>query len=349
MLNTDEGYTPAYTLKGIAIQLLSFFDSETIAQVGTGANVELAKYRNSSTRNSADTKFHCSRCNFGKPVETNLSKAQSAVVMYENMALDCKKPLHRNRTRRNSVREQADRRNVDIFQKLIAMPQEIILLILDKLDTEELLALCGCDKIRELVTDYDLIRVRELQCFCSKRSFMEVKLGIGVHLGGGRKQGSFTSEFDLLSQEAFNKCNIRKSVQGLRFQHWMPLPISRRHWNLVRDDTDVVLTALARGARLGSRETKSNVLYHFMNDVVVKFSRTAKDCFESGYTQPTSSLTHPAEKAIESYFALFHLLLCLVVEDKKIVEDAHWMLEQFQRARLPNPTVQIWVTYWLLY
>jgi ubiquitin-protein ligase len=56
MPNTDEGYTQAYTLKGIAIQLMSFFGIETIEQVGTGANVELTRYRNSFTGD-----FGCSK------------------------------------------------------------------------------------------------------------------------------------------------------------------------------------------------------------------------------------------------------------------------------------------------
>ena len=32
-----------------------------------------------------------------------------------------------------------------------------------------------------------------------EKSFMEAKLGIGIQLGGGRGNGSFASEFDLIS------------------------------------------------------------------------------------------------------------------------------------------------------
>jgi ubiquitin-protein ligase len=41
ILNTDEGYTPAYTLKGICIQLLSFFASDKIEQEYGGVVVDL--------------------------------------------------------------------------------------------------------------------------------------------------------------------------------------------------------------------------------------------------------------------------------------------------------------------
>ena len=43
ILNTEEGYTPAYTLKGIAIQLLSFFGSNKVEQIGTGGELDLAE------------------------------------------------------------------------------------------------------------------------------------------------------------------------------------------------------------------------------------------------------------------------------------------------------------------
>ena len=319
ILNTEEGYTPAYTLKGIAIQLLSFFGSEKVEQIETGAEVELARYRRSSARSFTHSDFHCPKCNFGKPMKTNLT---------EN-----KKPLHRNRTGRKAAKEEADRKYTGMLQNFIALPHEIILLILAKLDTEELLALSGCDKIREIVTDYDLIRLRELQCFCLKKSYMDLKLGIGVRVVGRRKQGSFMSEFDLLSEEAFSQFQLRKSVQGLPFQYWMPLPISRRHWNLARKDADVALAALAKAARLGGGGTKADVLYHFMNDVVVQFSRAAEQYFECSHKQPKSSLAHASEKAIESYFALFHLLLCLTIEERDIVEDARRRLGQFQQGK----------------
>ena len=57
ILNTDEGYTPAYTLKGIAIQLLSFFGSEKVEQIETGQAVELANYNKSSTQTWSDSDF----------------------------------------------------------------------------------------------------------------------------------------------------------------------------------------------------------------------------------------------------------------------------------------------------
>jgi hypothetical protein len=44
---------------------------------------------------------------------------------------------------------------------------------------------------------------------------------------------------------------------------------------------------------------------------------------------PKSSLMHASEKAMESYFHLFHLLLCLATEDPTLVKAANKMLSDF--------------------
>ena len=332
ILNTDEGYTPAYTLKGISIQLLSFFGSDKVEQIESGQAVELATYRKSSTRTLLDSDFHCPQCNFGEPSRTSLTASQRINLLDKYALSPTKKLLRRNRTGRKAAREESQRKYTGMLQKFLALPQEVILLILERLDAEELIALRGCEKIRVIVTDFDLIRLRELQCFCLKKSFMEVKLGIGIQIRGGRGKGSFASEFDLLSAEAFNNLTIRKSVHGLSFSHWMPLPISRRHWNLVRKDADEALATLARAANLGYGGTKVDVLHQFMSNIVVQFSHTAEQYFGANYNQPRSSLAHASEKAIESYYALFHLLLCIAIDDKSIVEDAHRRLAEFQQG-----------------
>ena len=62
ILNTTESYTPAYTLKSISYQLLSFFSSETLEQSYGGRKVDLRSYREYSSR--LQKSYHCAACDF---------------------------------------------------------------------------------------------------------------------------------------------------------------------------------------------------------------------------------------------------------------------------------------------
>lgn len=66
ILNTTEGYTSAYTLKSIAIQLLSFFNSDSIEQTGGGYSIDLAQYKADNQRFVRD-RHRCLKCSFGSP------------------------------------------------------------------------------------------------------------------------------------------------------------------------------------------------------------------------------------------------------------------------------------------
>jgi uncharacterized membrane protein YgcG len=135
-----------------------------------------------------------------------------------------------------------------------------------------------------------------------------------------------------LSETGFKTHGIRRSTQGLRFEHWLPLPISRGHWQKVAADVPVTLTNLAASASI-QNPTPAKVIFHFMNDIVVKLNQQASQPPPSrvryGEEAVVSSLTHASEKAIESYFHLFHLLLCLAIANQAIVVHANNMLNSF--------------------
>ena len=201
--------------------------------------------------------------------------------------------------------------------------------ILDELDTTSLMTVARtCREIGHLVASHDFIRMRELQCFCLKENFMKMQLGIGVSVTGGRAQGSLGSEFDLLSLEAFEKHGVRRSVQGVKFQYWLPLPLSWRHWRSVRPLVEPCFRKIAVAARMPIASS-ADVIYAFMTDIVVKLSNE----FNSGWTGTKSTLRHASEKAIESYFSLFHLLLCLAVSDPGIVKEANEEVDLFMEGK----------------
>jgi ubiquitin-protein ligase len=388
ILNTQQGYTSAYTLKAIAIQMLSFFSSESITQSGGAHSVELKKFRDAQSH-VLDV-YTCKHCYFGSTSSSSLSigsymkpgwdkpkqkRKKSSPSSSEVNSLDgltlvpstsgdtigMEKDVRDDCLDPNETLELSEDKCLDINQTLTLsesntrharttspliearLPDEVLLLIFDQLDDDEdLISFAGAwPRVTQVMRDFDVIRTRELQCFCFKKDYRTAKLGVGVSFDGQGKKEAISSEFDLLSKDAFSIHKIRRSVQGIAFEVWLPLPISQRHWrNVRRDAEDSLQTILAR-ARLNS--SSEEVVYHFMNGVVVKLNeiasnRTTRSRYNwryGGYgpaEPPQSSLTHASEKAIESYFHLFHLLLCLATEKPSITQAANEGIKKFMNG-----------------
>lgn len=348
ILNTTEGYTPAYTLKSVAIQLLSFFSSERIEQEGGYQSIELNGYRHHSFRyDQQDGRRNghtCIKCGFGCGFGNRKITDKDSVVVGQEMRPNARVQqrqiidLDESIGPHNGVTvgmqdsmtidvRRHDQRQPRLIQRMLALPDEILLQVFSQLDTQDLLAAAKvCSEIGDFMNSYDTIRMRELQCFCFKDNFMRTKLGVGVHVNRKGKQGTLQSEFDLLSQQAFERFHVRRSIHGLGFEHWLPLPLSRRHWRSVSADVTASLTQLAKAAvMLNDSGLNIEVIYNFMSSVVVKLSGEA----EQSWVDCKSTLTHASEKAIESYFSLFHLLLCLATEQDQIVRDANRQLQRF--------------------
>ena len=304
ILNTTEGYTPAYTLKGIAIQILSFFSSDKLEQ-DHGAVYDLGRHRDekgnlksSAFEWSAD--FTCERCGHGRSTSASsntVADAQPSLM-----------PSSHQEDTAMTLSNETDEETTNIA----SLADELLVLICSKLETEELALFArSWNRIggeHGVVSQFNVIRNRELVCFCLKMSFEEAKLGIGVQITFRGRRGTYESEFDLLGLQAFEVFQIRRSVQNLPFQEWLPLPISRRHYNSVKDLVEEKLLRLGNAA-LFTSTSPVDVLYGFMNDIVIRLSD------QVGASTARSSLVHASEKAIESYYHLYHLLICLAAEN----------------------------------
>ncbi|KAF7858040.1 hypothetical protein EAF04_009396 [Stromatinia cepivora] len=325
ILNTTEGWTPAYTLKGIAIQLLSFFASDAIEQVNGRGRVYLHDYRAESEAADGTRNFFCAKCGSGREI----SETSDIAIRDGSSMMDLDTVDFHNTFSRSSNNP------LGASIQISTLPDEVVLLICDNLDTEDLMLFAKAwSRVGHMVTRYDLIRTRELQCFLSKQTYKMARLGVGVGITreGGQKV-TFSSEFDLVSHEAFWTHHVRRSVQGIKFQYWLPLPISEGHWKNVQSSADWNLKLIRKAAGLGYIPP-FKVIYHFMNDVMVKFNKDASGNTKSTSSDPNaetikSTLTHASEKAIESYFHLFHLLICLAIDDPSIVESANDMIHKF--------------------
>ena len=372
VLKPTEGYTPAYTMKGLCIQLLSFFSSDRIEEEGGGGVfIELKDYKAKDSRPLWKKRYPCSACGFGSnksrieessssnlhqrslpfPVPISLSTcgAPMSLSREKNVAGSSSgKNLMAGIPRRNGgskmdidkIQDPApktvargghdqDSHKMTILDRILKLPDELILAILEELDAGSLVAVAkASSEIDQLITSSDFIRLKELQCFFLKESFTKQRLGVGVLAGFSAGQNSLCSEFDLLSFEAFQNHRVRRSVQGIPFQHWLPLPLSRRHWQSVKPLVEPSLKGLAGAARF-PRGPNINVVYAFMTNIIVTLSR-ALDQVWTRHSYITSTLSHASEKAIESYFSLFHLLLCLAVAHPEIVKEANDRVKRFE-------------------
>ena len=179
-----------------------------------------------------------------------------------------------------------------------------------------------------------MIRTRELQCFCLKKDYRNANLGVGISVDERGRVGTISSEFDLLSQEGFYTHHIRRSTQGITFGYWLPLPIANGHWRRVRARALTCIDEIGVATRMDNIR-RFKVIFKFMNDIVVKLNQEAEAInpirqYDYSPDKTESTLTHASEKAIESYFHLFHLLICLATEDQTIVQSANSAIRGFE-------------------
>ncbi|TQS34246.1 hypothetical protein Golomagni_05377, partial [Golovinomyces magnicellulatus] len=343
ILNTAEGYTPAYALKGICIQLLSFFASDSIQQDMGDRNVNLADFQRADTFRLRPLAFECTECGFSKSSRPLQPYSRRGKKMANKKSLEETSTNSENQPEAMDIDEVMS--SMTIKPPIDQLPDECLLEMINYLDFEDLISLSrSWPRAEHLIRKFDVVRCRELQCFVLKQTYRHQLLGVGVSIS---QKGTIESEFDLLSSKAYNEMFIRTSIHGMPFQHWLPLPISHSHWRFCRGMVDLCLNQLSVRLGLPAGKSKITVLFAFMNDIVVRLNEDLKLQNDPHNSQKRyhggSTLRHASEKAIESYFHLYHLLLCIATGPggQHVVATANKMIQSFMegyrdKAHVPN-------------
>ncbi|KAI0894330.1 hypothetical protein F4806DRAFT_119603 [Annulohypoxylon nitens] len=336
ILRRTSEHTPAYTLKGIAIQLLSFFSSDSVEQE-YGGKQSLDKYR--ATDDKLIDDFNCRYCHFGRNYRQPSPLVRAPRGWYDARvntspgewpSLSPKQQTSSLSSPKVQVKPQPIQQKVVMTCAIDRLPNELLVVILDKLDYDELTEFAAAwPRISNIIRDFEIMRQRELQCFCLKQDYRSVNLGVGVSVN----RGQIASEFDLLSQDAFQHWEHRSAINNIPFEHWLPLPIAHHHWRRVKGDVKDALKAIKDQIKNVGPFGEAQVLFTFMNDVVVRLNQTAEPKRDDPSQQKKSNLRHASEKAIDSYFHLFHLLVCLATEDPTLVNHANSLLRNFMSGK----------------
>jgi hypothetical protein len=221
-------------------------------------------------------------------------------------------------------------------------------------------------RFRELLTSNQILLQQELRCFFLRTPLRKSVLGIGVAFDPDAR--TFSSDFDWLSQEAFDQYNVRTSIQKRDFQYFLPLAFSRTHFKrverLIWEQLDVLDTAVrdaetALNVKMGRRPSwrtrppgrpheTVGVIYKMMNNIVVSLMKTIDVALDpsqdlANLHTSTTTLMHASERAVIAYGHLFHLLLWLCRTHPIILREATDQVYRFIQTpssrvknRLPN-------------
>lgn len=289
----DRKHTPAYTLKSICIQILSFFASETVEQADfDNEKVNLEKFRELVLRHHGEIEdpFSCKDCGFPK------HQAAAATAEASSTSTPTSPDRLPNQATASTTAASSDSRAVTINN----LADELLIGICELLDDEHLIiAKQAWKRFDRLVPS--IIRNREIHCFVLKRGFTKLDLGIGIRIEGKKM---IQSEFDMLSSAAFEELGVKKTPQGLEFKWWLPLPIAQMHWERVKSRAIDSLTIIQR--QIGFSGSLDKVIYQFMNCGVIQLSTDAEKIASPsrrfGHAAPESALIHASDRAIDSKY-----------------------------------------------
>lgn len=203
--------------------------------------------------------------------------------------------------------------------------------------------LAGCSNLTERL---------QLRCFYLKTSAEEDVLGFGVnveyHSDGNLK--SLRAELDPLSARAFYKHQLRRSIWGDRFTHFLPLALSAEHCSKALPELERALAALACGPDARTRTFEPwmalAAIPQLMNTFVVALMRSPSKDERCNVVS-----RHASERALLGYCSFHHMLLALCQRHPSIAKVATEKVKAFvqgQRDKSKVPDLGQLVVYMTL-
>ncbi|KAI9339349.1 hypothetical protein BDR26DRAFT_862281 [Obelidium mucronatum] len=317
------GYSPAYSLGTILLQLMSFFSAKNIEQDYEGMRTNNAG--NSQRGNLARiiNQYSCKCCGYvgsrlvaieyvqNSPPSSPASSTAGSTALEMRSRCQCKivhtcgrfknsgdkTPMHApNLSIKYTMKEApVDETAVETQKRaslaaatLGALPIELILEIASHMSMEDLIKLGRSSAdFAQIIQNFNLITKHDQKCFYYKTNTQESTLGVGVWVASaGRNRDMKPVDFDLLSHEAFVNEKVRQTVWGQSFTHFLPLALTPEHFEKALPLLRSTLMELdfGRGAvRSFSPDIALHVLSKLMNLMVVDLMKTCDA--DSTFTQ----------------------------------------------------------------
>ncbi|TPX60428.1 hypothetical protein PhCBS80983_g01770 [Powellomyces hirtus] len=320
------GYTPAYALQTIFVQLLSFFTADNVEQEYSG-RLERRKATDLATLQKMTSHFSCNDCGYGKKAIVS-SGASASVNSSERV------PSGINDSGYHTPIAAA--RQACALHVLDRIP-DCWDLIADHLTKKDLLSLNKAYPPFSRQVDISALCLRrELRCFYLKVDFKSAILGVGVQTSRIGRNVKITSSFDLLSLDAYTQFKVSEGPWGEGISSFLPLVLNGPHFDRAQSRIEKELMSL--GGRGESEpfdpRVVVEVLGKWMNRMVVDLMKDvgAEDTdANSSSSTNKKTILHASEKALTGYCTLLHLLLTLAARYPIITEFAHSKVHRFLR------------------
>ncbi|KAJ3068710.1 hypothetical protein HDU98_008152 [Podochytrium sp. JEL0797] len=318
------GYSPAYSLGAVLLQLMSFFSATRIEQDHEEVYTNTA---GSSSRLQAIAnvrRFCCKKCGYnGTKMGNSATRFSNATKGGEEVEV--------------VQRVMGLQGGLAAAMPLDLMPNELLLDLSEHMSVEDLIKFGhAVPRFAGLVQTHNLTIRRDQRCFYYKTGIKDDTLGVGIWLASsGRNRDMKPVDFDIFSHKAFQEANLRQTIWGHGFTHFLPLALTPQHFSKSVPLIEKTLCDLDCGKSSHIPAVAIRILSRLMNLMVVDLMKTMDDKTggNSNTGGPRKSKLIASEMALIGYSQLLHLLLAFTNKYPEISTTAEYKLAKFMNDK----------------